>query len=120
MYSKQVVCWFYTVLGSYFIIIRFYKQKKEIESRFLEWLPKQISISAMIIVGIIVFAIEFTTALPYIYSVLLMDGLAFNIDLSISILVGYNGLMVLPSILLLFIVIVFNGWVSNTLVKLRK
>src|SRR5690625_6378544 len=73
----------------------------------------------MIILGIIVFAIDFTTALPYFYSILLMDGLAFNIDLSISILLGYNVLMVLPSILLLFIFILFKGWVQNKLEKLR-
>ena len=65
-------------------LISFYKPKKGMESRFLEWLPQQVSIRAMIILGIIVFAIEFTTALPYFYSILLMDGLAFNTGLSIS------------------------------------
>lgn len=89
------------------------------ESRFLEWLPKELSISAMIILGIIVFAIEFTTALPYFYSILLMDGLAFNTGLSISILLGYNVLMVLPSIILLFIYILFRGWIQNKLEKLK-
>src|SRR5690606_27383943 len=95
------------------------KPKKGMESRFLEWLPTQVSVSAMIILGIIVFAIEFTTALPYFYSIYLMDGLAFNTGLSISILLGYNVFMVLLSILLLFIYILFLGRIQNKLEKLR-
>ena len=79
--NNQISSWFYTILGVVLVLISFYKPKKGMESRFLEWLPKELSISAMIILGIIVFAIEFTTALPYFYSILLMNGLAFNTGL---------------------------------------
>ena len=119
MSNNQISSWFYTVLGVVFVLISYYKPKKGMESRFLEWLPKQVSIRAMIILGIIVFAIEFTTALPYFYSILLMDRLALNTGWSISILLGYNVLMVLPSILLLFIYILFRGWIQTKLEKLR-
>lgn len=111
--------WFYTTLGAVLVLISFYKPKRELEARFMAWLPKQVSIGAMIMLGIIVFAIEFTTALPYFYSILLMDGLSFHMGVSISILLGYNALMVLPSILLLLIYIVFRDWIHNKLEKLR-
>lgn len=119
MSNNQISSWFYTVLGVVFVLISYYKPKKGMESRFLKWLPKQVSIRAMIILGIIVFAIEFTTALPYFYSILLMDRLALNTGWSISILLGYNVLMVLPSILLLFIYKLFRGWIQTKLEKLR-
>src|SRR5690606_40866719 len=78
MSRSQISSWFYTILGAILVLISFYKPKKKMESRFLEWLPAQVSIRAMIILGIIVFAFEFTTSIPYFYSILLMDGLAFN------------------------------------------
>src|SRR5690625_2542075 len=92
--NNQISSWFYTILGAVLVLISFYKPKKEMESRFLEWLPKQISISAMIILGIIVFAIEFTTALPYFYSIFLMDGLAFITGLTICFFFCYYLIMV--------------------------
>ena len=119
MTKNQISSWFYTIFGAALVLFSFYKPKKGMESRFMEWLPNQVSLRAMIILGIIVFAIEFATALPYFYSILLMDGLAFNTTLSISILLGYNVFMVLPSILLLFIYILFRGWIQNKLEKLR-
>ena len=119
MTKNQISSWFYTIFGAALVLFSFYKPKKGMESRFMEWLPNQVSLRAMIILGIIVFAIEFATALPYFYSILLMDGLAFNTTLSISILLGYNVFMVLPSILLLFIYILFKGWIQNKLEKLR-
>lgn len=120
MSRSQISSWFYTILGAILVLISFYKPKKKMESRFLEWLPAQVSIRAMIILGIIVFAIEFTTALPYFYSILLMDGLAFNTGLSIIILIGYNVIMVLPSILLLIVFILCKNWIMNQLEQLRS
>lgn len=120
MSDNQISSWVYTILGVALVLISFYKPKKGTESRFLDWLPQQASISGMILLGVIVFAIEFTTALPYFYSILLMDGLAIHTGLSLSILLGYNVLMVLPSILLLLISIFFGGWIQNKLEKLRS
>lgn len=119
MTKNQISSWFYTIFGAALVLISFYKPKKEMESRFMERLPKQVSLKAMIVLGIIVFAIEFATALPYFYSILLMDGLAFNTTLSISILLGYNVIMVLPSILLLIIYTLFRSWIQSKLEKLR-
>lgn len=119
MTKNQISSWFYTIFGAALVLISFYKPKKGMESRFMEWLPNQVSLKAMIILGIIVFAIEFATALPYFYSILLMESLAFNTGLSISILLGYNVFMVLPSILLLVIYILFRSWIQNKLEKLR-
>lgn len=120
MANNQISSWFYTILGVAFVLISFYNPKKGMESRFLEWLPTQVSIRGMIILGIIVFAIEFTTALPYFYSILLMDGLAFHTGLSIGILLGYNAIMVLPSILLLIVFILCKNWIMNQLEQLRS
>lgn len=120
MTKNQISSWFYTIFGAALVLISYYKPKKGMESRFMEWLPNQVSLRAMIILGFIVFTIEFATALPYFYSILLMDGLAFNTGLSISILFGYNIIMVLPSILLLIIYILFRSWIQNKLEKLRE
>ena len=119
MSDNQISSWFYTILGAVLVVISLYKPKKRMESLFLDRLPKQASIKAMIILGIIVFAIEFTTALPYFYSMLLLDRLSLNAGLSITILLGYNVMMVLPCIFLLVIHIVFKDWVQYKLGKLR-
>ncbi len=119
MSDNKISSWFYTMLGAVLVLISFYKPKKETESRFSKWLPAQLSISAAIMLGIIVFVIEFATALPYFYSILLMAGLAFNTGLALSILLGYNVLMVLPSILLLVIYFLFMDWMQNQLHRLR-
>lgn len=117
--SNQMASWFYTIVGVSLVLISFYKPKKGMESRFWSRLPKQVSLRAMVVLGIIVFLIEFSTALPYFYSILLMDRLSFGPVLSISILLGYNALMVLPSILLLAIHFFFRKWVHHTLDKIR-
>lgn len=117
--NNLVSSWFYTILGAVLVLISFYKPKKRMEALFLRWIPKQVSIKGVTILGIIVFAIEFTTALPYFYSIFLMDGLNFQTGLTISILFGYNIVMVLPSLLLLTIFIVFRGWIQAKLEKLK-
>jgi len=119
MTKNQISSWIYTIIGATFVLISFYKPKKGIESRFIERLPTQVSLRAMVILGIIVFTFEFATALPYFYSILLMDGLAFTKGLSISILLGYNVIMILPSILLLIIYMLFRDWLQSKLLKLR-
>lgn len=119
MSINPISSWFYTILGAVLVLISFYKPKKENESRLLKWLPKQVSLRTMALLGILVFVIEFATALPYFYSILLMKAVAFEPVKSVSILFGYNLLMVFPSILLLTIYILFRGGVQRKLEKLR-
>lgn len=119
MTSNLISSWFYTILGAVLVLISFYKPKKGMEARFGRWIPKQVSIKGVTILGIIVFAIEFTTALPYFYSIFLMDGLGFNAGLTISILFGYNVVMVLPSLILLTFFLLFRDWIQSKLEKLK-
>src|SRR5699024_12594501 len=56
---------------------------------------------------VIVFLIEFITALPYFYSIFLLNHLSIPSISSIVVIIGYNLVMVLPSLLLIGISIVF-------------
>src|SRR5690625_4139754 len=71
------------------------------------------------ILGILVFLIEFVTALPYFYSILLLDHLTINTPTSIFIIIGYNLLMVLPSIVLLGINVLFKDKLQQILEKIK-
>lgn len=119
MSNNPIASWFYTIAGVILVLISFYKPKKGMESRFWDLLSKQASARAMIFLGIAVFAIEFTTALPYVYSMLLMDRLSFHPGLSITILLGYNVLMILPSILLIIIYKLFRGFIQGKVHQFR-
>ncbi len=74
----------------------------------------------MIMLGIIVFLIEFVTALPYFYSILLMNHLTIEPSSSIFIIIGYNLVMVLPSLLLLGVNIMFKERLQQFLNKIRS
>lgn len=100
--------WFYTVTGTLLVLVSFIKPKEGTIERLTSWIPRQTTIKGIIILGIIVFLIEFVTALPYFYSIFLLNHVSINSFSSIFVIIGYNLVMVLPSLLLLGISIVFK------------
>ncbi|OOP68676.1 hypothetical protein BWZ43_09095, partial [Heyndrickxia oleronia] len=100
--------WFYILLGAVLVLISFSKPKETTKKRLISFIPKNTTIKGMIILGIIVFLIEFVTALPYFYSIFLMNHQTIETTPAILIIIGYNLVMVLPSLLLLGVNIIFK------------
>ncbi len=112
--------WFYILFGMVLVLISFSKPKDTTKKRLISIIPTNTTIKGMIILGSIVFLIEFVTALPYFYSILLMDHLAIETTPSILIITGYNLVMVLPSLLLLGVNIVLKDKLHQFLNKIRS
>lgn len=112
--------WFYILFGMVLVLISFSKPKDTTKKRLISIIPTNTTIKGMIILGSIVFLIEFVTALPYFYSILLMDHLAIEPTPSILIITGYNLVMVLPSLLLLGVNIVLKDKLHQFLNKIRS
>lgn len=112
--------WFYTLLGAVLVLISFSKPKETTKKRLISFIPKNTTIKGMIILGIIVFLIEFVTALPYFYSIFLMNHQTIETTPAILIIIGYNLVMVLPSLLLLGVNIIFKERLQQFLIKIRS
>lgn len=115
----DIINWFYTVTGTLLVLVSFIKPKEDTIKSFTSWIPRQTTIKGIIILGIIVFLIEFVTALPYFYSIFLLNHLSINSFYSIFVIIGYNLVMVLPSLLLLGISIVFKDKLQHFLGKIK-
>lgn len=111
--------WFYILLGAVLVLISFSKPKETTKKRLISFIPNNTTIKGMIILGIIVFLIEFVTALPYFYSIFLMYHQTIETTPAILIIIGYNLVMVLPSLLLLGVNIIFKERLQQILVKMR-
>lgn len=112
--------WFYILLGAVLVLISFSKPKETTKKRLISFIPKNTTIKGMIILGIIVFLIEFVTALPYFYSIFLMYHQTIETTPAILIIIGYNLVMVLPSLLLLGVNFIFKERLQQILVKMRS
>ncbi|AAS39315.1 membrane protein, putative [Bacillus cereus ATCC 10987] len=112
--------WFYILLGAVLVLISFSKPKETAKKRLISFIPKNTTIKGMIILGIIVFLIEFVTALPYFYSIFLMNHQTIETTPAILIIIGYNLVMVLPSLLLLGVNIIFKERLQQFLIKIRS
>ncbi|GGB54919.1 hypothetical protein GCM10011409_35650 [Lentibacillus populi] len=112
--------WFYILFGAVIVLISFSKPKDTTKKRLISFIPQKTTMKGIIILGIIVFLIEFVTALPYFYSILLMNHLTIEPSSSIFIIIGYNLVMVLPSLLLLGVNIMFKERLQQFLNKIRS
>ena len=112
--------WFYIVFGVVLVLISFSKPKETTKKRLIAFIPQNTTIKGMIILGIIVFLIEFVTALPYFYSIFLMNHQTIETTPAILIIIGYNLVMVLPSLLLVGVNIMFKKRLQQFLIKIRS
>lgn len=115
----DIISWLYTVTGTLLVLVSFIKPKEGTIERLTSWIPRQTTIKGIIILGIVVFLIEFVTALPYFYSIFLLNHLSINSFYSIIVIIGYNLVMVLPSLLLLGISIVFTDKLQHFLRNIK-
>jgi hypothetical protein len=120
MSQFDFINWFYILLGAVLVLISFSKPKETTKKRLISFIPKNTTIKGMIILGIIVFLIEFVTALPYFYSIFLMYHQTIETTPAILIIIGYNLVMVFPSLLLLGVNIIFKERLQQILVKMRS
>src|SRR5690625_7893160 len=100
--------WFYTVTGTLLVLVSFIKPKENTIERLTSWIPRQTTIKGIIILGVIVFLIEFITALPYFYSIFLLNHLTITSISSIFVIIGYNFIILLLSLLLIVFIIVLK------------
>lgn len=112
--------WFYLLFGAVMALISFCKPNDNTKKTFNFIYTPKTTMKGMIMLGIIVFLIEFVTALPYFYSILLMNHLTIEPSSSIFIIIGYNLVMVLPSLLLLGVNIMFKERLQQFLNKIRS
>ncbi|MTW88161.1 GAP family protein [Virgibacillus dakarensis] len=112
--------WFYIIFGAAIVLVSFSKPEDTTKKRLISFIPQRTTMKGIIILGIIVFLIEFVTALPYFYSILLMNHLTIEPSSSIFIIIGYNLVMVLPSLLLLGVNIMFKEKLQQFLNKIRS
>lgn len=116
----DVMNWFYVIFGTVLVLISFVKPKEDTKERFLSWIPQQTSLKGMVLLGIVVFLFEFVTALPYFYSLFLLNHISMETIPSILLIIGYNIIMVLPSLLLLGVNKLFKKKVQKALNKIRS
>ncbi|MEK4282269.1 MULTISPECIES: GAP family protein [unclassified Cytobacillus] len=111
--------WFYILLGAVPAIINFSKPQESTKKCFISIISNNITLKGMIVVGMVVFLIEFVTALPYFYSIFLMNHLDIKTAPSVFIIIGYNLIMILPSLLLLGINCRFKERLQQLLNKIQ-
>ena len=105
---------FYILLGAVLVLISFSKPKEDRKKRLISFIPKNTTLKGMIILGIIVFLIESVTLLPYFYSIYLMNHQTIRETTpAILIIIGYNLVMVLSSLLLLGVNIIFKEKIAT-------
>ncbi|WP_453989881.1 GAP family protein [Bacillus nitroreducens] len=116
----EFINWFYILFGAVLALISFSKPTKATKKRIISFIPKRTTNKGMLIVGCIVFLIEFVTALPYVYSVFLLDHLTIKTTPSILLIIGYNLVMILPSLLLVGVNLIFKERLHQILHKIRS
>lgn len=98
-------------IGSWFV-----PKNQERELKF----PKYLKTSTMIILGITTSIVEVATALPYFASLALLKSLNVDFLYWFLILIGYNFIMIAPSLLLLLLKTVFRGRINPLLERIRR
>ena len=117
IFQNQTISWIIFIIGAILFIASFYvptKKNADLPS------PKSKSLISIIILGLSTSLIEVGTAFPYFAAI----GILSTSDLSsmewVSILAGYNLIMVLPPVLLYFIYLLLGRWMDKPLINLRE
>lgn len=107
---------FMTIIGAIlFIGSWFVPKKKVVESPK----PKEFKVNAMIALGITTSLLEVATAIPYFASIGLMISNKFDFYEWFPVLIGYNVMMVVPALVLLFLHILFHRFMLKPLRNLQ-
>lgn len=82
--------------------------------------PKKFSIAAMIALGLTTSFLEVATAIPYFAAIGLMVSHHLSISEWFPILIGYNAMMVFPSLALLFLFVLSRRFAQKPLLYLQS
>lgn len=117
LFQNRVISWTIFLTGIILFILSFYMPKRKAA---VTSLPSIINSSSMIFLGVITFLIEGSTALPYFAAIGLMSTSNLNLFEWIPILILYNLIMVLPSLLLMIFYKLFSRLLNPLLQKLNN
>ncbi|MER2038685.1 MAG: GAP family protein [Solibacillus sp.] len=81
--------------------------------------PKNFKVNAMVAMGLTTFVVEVATAIPYFASIGLMVSHHFSFYEWLPILLGYNVIMIVPALFLLFLFRLFRRWMVKPLRNLQ-
>ncbi|MGE7625371.1 GAP family protein [Viridibacillus sp. NPDC096237] len=116
VFQNRIVSWTVFIVGAILFIASFYVPTKKNSGPHV---PKSKSILSMVALGFTTSLIEVGTAFPYFAAISIMTTSNLSWIEWSSILVGYNFIMVLPSLLLFLFYLLFGRWMQKPLKKLR-
>ncbi|MBH0173524.1 GAP family protein [Fictibacillus sp. 23RED33] len=117
IFQNQTISWTIFLIGAILFIASFYvPQKKNADLPT----PKSKRLISFIILGLSTSLIEVGTAFPYFAAISILSTTNLSSMEWVSILAGYNLIMVLPPLLLYFIYLLFGRWMDKPLKNLRE
>ncbi len=117
IFQNQTVSWIIFLIGVILFIASFYippKKNADLPT------PKSKRLISIIILGLSTSLIEVGTAFPYFAAISILSTTNLSSMEWVSILAGYNLIMVLPPLLLYFIYLLFGRWMDKPLKNLRE
>lgn len=115
-FQNRVVSWILFIIGAVLFIGSFYvpeKKKHELPQ------PKSKSLLSMVALGLTTSFIEAGTAFPYFGAIGLMTNSGMQVYEWMPVLAGYNGIMVLPPLILYVLHAMFGRSMEGMLDRLR-
>nr|WP_231619430.1 GAP family protein [Fictibacillus sp. 5RED26] len=117
IFQNQTISWIIFLIGAILFIASFYvPQKKNADLPT----PKSKRLISILILGLSTSLIEVGTAFPYFAAISILSTTNLSSVEWVSILAGYNLIMVLPPLLLYFIYLLFGRWMDKPLKILRE
>nr|WP_156499160.1 GAP family protein [Fictibacillus phosphorivorans] len=117
IFQNQTISWIIFIIGAILFIASFYvpaKKSADLPS------PKSKRLISIIILGLSTALIEVGTAFPYFAAISILSTSDLTSMEWVSILAGYNLIMVLPPVLLYVLYLLFGRWMDKPLINLRE
>nr|WP_269819590.1 GAP family protein [Fictibacillus halophilus] len=118
IFQNQTISWIIFIIGAILFIASFYVPANKYANLPS---PKSNRLISIIILGLSTSLIEVGTAFPYFAAIGILSTTTTLSSMEwVSILAGYNLIMVLPPLLLYLIYIVCGRWMDKPLTNLRE
>lgn len=106
-----------TIVGGALFVGSWFVPKKDSSQPNL---PKSMGVITMILLGVSTSLLEVATAIPYFAAIGIMTKANLTMALWLPILIGYNLIMILPSILLIVFQLIVGRWSRFILEKINN